>query len=188
MLNGKVMITCLIIGSIKKTAKMSEYFPQPKSLGKLKGELDLSNYATKTDLKNMTGIDISSFAKKADLASLKSNVDELNIDKLKSVPTCLTNLKSNVDKLDVDKLLPVPVDLSKLSDVVKNVVKKDVYNPKVKNIEDKIPGITNLATKTSLDAKINEVKGEIPNITNLATKTTLNAVENKIPSVSNLVK
>ena len=63
-------------------------------------------------------------------------------------------------------MLPVPVDLSKLSDVVKNdVVKKDVFNAKIKHIEDKIPGITNLATKTTLNAKTNEVKSEIPNIT-----------------------
>ena len=61
-------------------------------------------------------------------------------------------------------------------------------NAKKKNIEDKIPDITNLATKTTLNAKINEVKGEIPNITNLATTSALTAVENKIPSVSNLVK
>ena len=56
---------------------MSEYFPEPKSLGKMKVELDLSNYAIKTGLKNVTGIDTSSFAKKVDLASLKSDVDEL---------------------------------------------------------------------------------------------------------------
>ena len=168
---------------------MREYFPEPKFLGKVKIELDLSNHATKTDLKNATGIDTLSFAKKVDLASLKSDVDKLDINKLKNVPTNLKNLKSKVYKLDVHKLVPVPVELSKLSDVVKNdVVKKDVYNAKIKNIEDKIPDITNLATKTTLNAKINEVKGEIPNITNLATKTALNAVENKIPSVSNLVK
>ena len=107
---------------------------------------------------------------------------------MQNVPTNLSNLKSKVKELDVDKLLLVPVDLSKLSDVVKNVVvKKDVYNAKIKNIEDKTPDITNLATKTTLNAKINEVKGEIPSITNLATKTSLNTVENKIPSVSNLV-
>ena len=135
---------------------MGEYFPEPKPLGKVKYQLDLSNYATKTDLKNATGIDTSSFAKKVDLANLKSNVDKLDIDKLKNVPTNLSNLKSKVDKLDVDKLVPVPVDLSKLSDVVKNdVIKKDVYNAKIKNIEDKIPDITNLATKTSLNAKTN---------------------------------
>ena len=106
---------------------------------------------------------------------------------MQNVSTNLSNLKSKVKELDIDKLLPVPVDLIKLSDVVKNVVvKKYVYNAKIKNIEDKTPDITNLATKTTLNAKIN-VKVEIPSITNLATKTSLNAVENKIPSFSNLV-
>ena len=71
---------------------------------------------------------------------------------MKNVPNNLSNLKSKVDKLDVDKLVPVPVDLSKLCDVVKDdVVKKDLYNAKIKNIEDKIPDITN----TTLSAKIN---------------------------------
>ena len=65
-----------------------------KSLGrKLKVELDLPNYATKTDLKNVTGVDISSFTKKTDLANLKSTVDKLDIDELKNVPTNLSNLK-----------------------------------------------------------------------------------------------
>ena len=60
-------------------------------------------------------------------------------------------MKSKVDKLDVDKLLPVLGDLSKLRDVIKNgVVKKDAYTAKIKNIEDKILDITNLATKTTL--------------------------------------
>ena len=131
---------------------------------------------------------------------------------MKNVPTNLSNLKSQVDKIDFDKLVPVLVDLSKLSEVSKNdVVKKDVYNAKIKNIEDKIPDITNLATKTTLNAKINEVKGEIPNttnlavyasfnakinevkgeihnITNLATTSALITIEDGMPSVSNLVK
>ena len=85
---------------------MSQYFPKPsRSLGgniKVKG--DLSNYATKTEVKNVTHTDTSSFALKTNLASLKTEVD----------------------KLDIDKLAPVPVDLSKLSYVVKNdVVKKN---------------------------------------------------------------
>ena len=71
---------------------MSEYFPEPKSLGqKMKVELDLSNYPTKADLKNATGVDTSKFAKKVDLFNLKSNVDKLDIDKLKNVPTILNN-------------------------------------------------------------------------------------------------
>ena len=85
-------------------------------------------------------------------------------------------MKSKVDKLDVDKLLPAPVDLSKLSDVVKNdVVEKNVYNAKIKDIEDKIPDITNLAIKATLNDKINKVKGEILSIANLATTAALNA-------------
>ena len=99
------------------------------------------------------------FAKNTDFAYLKSDADELDINKLKNVPTNLSNLESRVDKLDVDELVPVPADLSKLSDAVKNyVVKKDVYNAKIKNIEHKIPGTTNLATNNTLYAKIDEVK------------------------------
>ena len=121
-------------------------------------------------------------------------------------------MKSNVDKLDVDKLAHVSVGLSKVRDVVKNdVVNKDVYNAKIKNIEDKIPDITNLATDatlndkinevkkkitiitnvattTALNAKINEVKNTITNITNLGTTAALTAVENIVPNFSNLVK
>ena len=156
---------------------MSECFPEPKSAGgRVKVELDLSNYATRADLKNAAGIDISKFAKKVDLASLKSNVDKLDIDKLKNVPTSLSSLKSKVDELDVDELVPFSVDLNKQSYVVKiDVVKKDVYNAKIKNIEDKIPDITNLATNTTLNVKINEIKNKIPELTNLATNTYLNA-------------
>ena len=85
---------------------------------------------------------------------------------MKNLPTNLGNLKNKVDRLDVNKLVPVPVDLSKLSYVEKtDVVKKDLYNAKIKNIED----ITNLATKTTLNAKINGVKGEISSITKLTT-------------------
>ena len=114
----------------------------------------LSNYVTKADLKNTIGLDASKFAKKFDLASLKSNVDKLDIDELKDVPTDLSNLRSKVDKLDIDKLGAVPVDLNKLSNVVKNdVVEKTEDEAKLKNIEDKIPDITNLATKTLLMLK-----------------------------------
>ena len=63
-------------------------------------------------------------------------------------------MKSKVDKLNVDQLVPIPVDLSIVSDVIKNyVVEKDTYNAKIKNIEDKIPDVTNLATNTTLNAK-----------------------------------
>ena len=89
---------------------------------------------------------------------------------------------------NVDKLVRVAVDLSKLSDAIKNcVVKKEVYNAKIKNIEDIIPDIKNVRANTDLDDKINEVNNEIPNITNLTTTTALTAVEDKILNVSNLV-
>ena len=104
---------------------MSENFPEPKSFGRtVKIKPDLSNNATKADLKNATGVDTSKSTKKVDLAGLKSSVNKLNIDKLENIRTNLNNLKSKVDRLDVDKLVSLPVDLSKLIDVVKNDVVK----------------------------------------------------------------
>ena len=83
---------------------MSQYFPKPYEPfgGDINVKVDLSNYATKADIKNISHVDTSSFALKSNLASLKTAVD----------------------KLDINKLVPVPVDLSKLSDVVKNDVAK----------------------------------------------------------------
>ena len=93
---------------------MSQYFPKPYEPfgGDINVKVDLSNYATKTDIKNIFHVDASSFVLKSKLASLKTGVD----------------------KLDIDKLLPVPVDLSKLSDVVKNDVKKFVYDKLVTKV------------------------------------------------------
>ena len=98
---------------------MSQYFPKPYEPfgGDINVKVDLSNYATKADIKNISHVDTSSFALKTNLASLKTEVDEL----------------------DIDKLVPAPVDLGKLSDVVKtDVVKKDVYDKfisKVGNVD-----------------------------------------------------
>ena len=91
---------------------MSQYFPKPyEPFGRdINVKIDLSNHATKTDIKNIVHVDTSSFALKKKLASLKTEVD----------------------KLDIDKLVPVPADLSKLSDVVKNsVVKKIMINYRI---------------------------------------------------------
>ena len=102
------MIIHLIVGLIKKTLyKMSQYFPKPYKPfgGDINVKVDLSNYATKTDIKNISHVDTSSFALKTNLASLKIEVD----------------------KLDIDKLAPVPVDLSKLRDVVKMTLLKKMY-------------------------------------------------------------
>ena len=190
------MIILLIAGLIKKTLyKMINidkyFFPKPyEPFGRnINVRVDLSNYGTKDDIKNFTHVDTSSFALKTNVPNLKTEVDKLDIDKLKSVPNNLSILKTKVDKLDIDKLAPVPADLNKLSNVVNNeVVKKTEYDAKIKNIEDKIPDISNLATKTNLNTKINEVKNEIPSIAGLATTSALTAVENKIPSISKLVK
>ena len=97
---------------------MSQYFPTPSSHKEnIKVEIDLSNYATKKDINDITHVDTSNFALKTNLA----------------------NLKTEVDKLDIDKLVPVPLYLSKLSNVVKNdVAKKAVYDKlvaKVNNID-----------------------------------------------------
>ena len=162
---------------------MSQYFPKPFGR-KIDVNVDLSNYATKTDLKNISHIDTSNFALKINLASLKTEVD----------------------KLDIDKLAPVSVDLSKLSDIVKkDVVKKAVYDKlaaKANNIdtsalilktkyqtdktelEKKIPDVTDFVKKP----KLTEIENKIPSVSSLVTKTTLTAVENKIPNISNLVK
>ena len=165
---------------------MSQYFPklyEPFG-GDINVKVDLSNYATKTDIKNISHIDTSSFA-------LKSN---------------LTSLKTEVDKLDINKLVPVPVDLSKLSDVVKNdVVKKDVYDKlvtKVNNINtsDFVLKTTYSTDKTELGKKIPDVndfvkkvklsklENKIPDVSSLATKTALTTVENKIPDIGNVSK
>ena len=128
---------------------MSQYFPKLfRSFGgNINVKVDLSNYATKTDLKNVTHVDTSSFVLKTNLASLKTEVD----------------------KLDIDKLAPVPVDLSKLSDVVKNdVAKKTVYDKlvaKVNNI-----GTSDFVLKTKFQKDKTELEKKIPDVSNLVKK------------------
>ena len=115
---------------------MSYYPPYRSSSNNIKVKLDLTNYKTKDDVKNITHVDVSSYATK----------------------TNLTSLKTEVDKVDTDKLKTVPADLAKLSNVVKNdVVKKTDYNTKVTSIEAQIAGLTkntvdNLADITKLKA------------------------------------
>ena len=108
MSNGKDTIIHLKVGLIKKTSyKMSQQFPKPfRSFGgNINVKVDLSNYGTEADIKNVTYIDTSNFVLKTNLASLKTKVD----------------------KLDIEKLAPVPVDLSKLSDVVKMMLLKKLF-------------------------------------------------------------
>ena len=117
MLNRKVKIILLKIGLIKRTC---EYFLKPKSLvANVKVELDLSNYATKADLENLTRFDTSEFGNRTDLANLRPDVDKLDSDKFKNIASNSRSLKGKVDNLDIGKLETNPFDLSKLSDVVK---------------------------------------------------------------------
>ena len=121
------MIILLITGLIKKALyKISQYFPKPYEPfgGDINVKVDLSNYATKDDIKNITHVDTSSFVLKTNVANLKTEVDKLDINTLKSLPNNLSILKTKVGKLDVDKLAPVSADLSKLSNVVNNEVAK----------------------------------------------------------------
>ena len=115
---------------------MSQYFPKPFNLhfgDSIKVKIDLSNYATKTDIKNISHIHTSSFA--------------LN--------TNLSSLKTEVDKLDIDKLIPIPSDLSKLSNVVKNdVVKKTVFNKLVAKVDNTDTSDFVLKTKYNTDKTI----------------------------------
>ena len=107
---------------------MSEYFTKPNSLGSIiKVGLDLYNYATKTDLKNATGVDTFAFLKKNWFSWFKSGADNLDIRNLKYVPSGLYGLECKIDGLHVEKLVPVPVDLFKLRNLAKNYVVIKLY-------------------------------------------------------------
>ena len=133
---------------------MSQYFPKPfrSFREKINVKVDLSNHATKTDLKNVTHVD-NKFALKTNLA----------------------DLKIEVDKLDIDKLAPVLVDLSKLSHAVKNdVIKKTVYDKIVttgNNIDT-----SDFVLKTKYQTEKTELEKKTPDISNLATKSALTTV------------
>ena len=142
--------------------EMSYYPPYKSSSSNVKVELDLINYATKTDLKNITHVDVSNFASKTNLAALKTEVD----------------------KVDVDKLKTVPVDLAKLTNAVENdLVEKTVYNTKVTSIETQIADIT----KNTVDnlADITKLKAIDTNSFVLKTKlaSDVTTLENKIDTV-----
>ena len=142
---------------------MSTYYPPYRSSSNnIKVELDLANYATKTDLKNITHVDVGSFASKINLAALKTEVN----------------------KIDVDKLKTVPVDLPKLTNAVEHdLVKKTVYNTKVTSIETQIAGLT----KNTVDNLADITKLKTIDTNNFVLKTKLSSdvttLENKIDSV-----
>ena len=156
----------------------NQYFPPDRNTNNIKVELDLANYATKDDVKDITHVDVSTYATKTNLAALKSEVNKIDVDKLKTTPT----------------------DLAKLRNVVKNdAVKKADYNTKETSIENQIAGVTKhtldnltditklkavdtnnfvLKTKltsdvTTLENKIDSVDKKIPDVSELATKASL---------------
>ena len=147
----------------------------------------MSNYATKTDLKNVSHVDTSIFALKTNLASLKTEVDKLDIDKLVPVPNDLAKL-SNVFKNDVVKKTEYDGLVSKVNNIdTTNFVSKTKYEKdgsdfkdKINKVDKKIPNVSDLVKK--------QISIKIPSITGLATNSALTAVENKIPNVSNSVK
>ena len=128
---------------------MSEHFPKPQShKDNIKIKIDLSNYATKADMKNITHVVTSGFA-------LKTN---------------LSSLKTEVDKLDINKLVSVPTDLSKLSNVVKNdVVKKAAYNKLVAKVDN--TDTNRFILKTKYDTDKTKLENRIPDTSNLIEKT-----------------
>ena len=167
--------------------KMSKYFLKPyKSFGKNNAKVYLSNYATKTDIKNISHVDTSSFALKTNLATLKTEVEKLDIDKLVPVATDFSKL-SNVVKIDVvkkDDKLVTKVNNINTSDFVL----KTKYDTDKSKLENKIPDTRGLVKKRDYNTKITEIEGKTPNVSDLATKTALTTVGNKIPDFSDLVK
>ena len=132
---------------------MSQYFPKPfRSFGgNINVKVDLSNYATKTDLKNVTHVDTSSFALKTNLA----------------------NLKTEVDKLDIDKLVHIPADLSKLSNVVKNDVVNDKLVAKVNAIPLNNIDTSDFVLKTKYQTDKTELEKKVPDVSKFVEKAKL---------------
>ena len=139
------------------------YYPLYKSSSNnVKVELDLTNYATKTDLKNITYVDVSSFASKTNLAALKTEVDKIDADKLKTTPTDLAKLTNGVEH---------------------DVVKKTDHNTKVTSIEAQIAGLT----KNTVDNLADITKPKAIDTNSFANKTKfsadINTLDDKIDGV-----
>ena len=142
---------------------MTQYFPPYRSSrNNIKVELDLANYSTKKDLNNITHVDVSSFANKTNLAALKTEVDKIDADKLKTTPTDLTELTNAIE-----------------NDVAKNTD----YNAKVTSIEAQIAGLT----KNTVDNLADITKLKAIDINSFVTRTKFsadtNALDDKIDGV-----
>ena len=173
------------------------YYPEKDShiRDKVKVELDLSNYEAKKELDQATSVDASDLAAKKDLFVMKDEVEKLGISKLVNFSRNLSNLKTKVDDLDVDKLKAVPSNLKKISDVVDkevfNSTKSKTLKTKANNLERKILDVTTVihinqynTDKQNLEEKIGDVDEKVVDASGLVTKTILNTkiseAENKI--------
>ena len=152
--------------------KMSYYPPYKSSSNNIKVELYLSNYATKDDVENITHVDVSSYATKTNLAALKTEVDKIDVDKLKTVPDGLAKL-SNVVKNEVVK----KADFSADTYVTRSKFSTDTnaLDDKIDKVEKKIPDIRSFETKRNVTTLVNNLNNRIDNlkIKEYAKKTTL---------------
>ena len=151
-------------------------------LGEIKVKLDLSNYATKTDLKNVTDVDVSSLASKTNIASLKTEVDKLDIPKLSAVPADLAKLtnkvgndlaeetdfnalekKGNLETTVQNNYLTTETSINNLKtkaagiDLTKHLKKTD-YDTKVGNLEFKIPDVSGLLPTNTFNSKVSKLE------------------------------
>ena len=152
---------------------MSTYYPPYKnSSNNIKVELDLTNYATKTDLKNIIHTDVSSFASKTNLSALKTEVDKIDADKLKTVPDDLAKL-SNVVQNEVAK----KTDFSADDYIKKTKFSGDInsLDDKIDKVEKKIPDVSSLKTKKNVTTLVKNLDNRIEGlkIKEYAKKTTL---------------
>ena len=148
--------------NVKRYHKMTQYYPPYKSSSNnIKVELDLSNYATRDDVKNITHVDVSSYATKTNLAALKTKVDKIDTDKLKTVPDDLAKL-SNVVKNEVVRKTNFSAD-----DYVKKTKFSGDINSlddKIAKVEKKIPDISSLETKRNVTTLIKNLNDRIDNL------------------------
>ena len=138
---------------------MSTYYPPYKSSNSnVKVELDLTNYATKTDLKNITHVDASNYALKTNLAALKTEVDKIDTDKLKTVPDDLAKL-TNVVKNEIVK----KTDFSTYDYVTKTKFSTDTnaLDDKIDKIDKKIPDASGLVTKSNVTILVRDLDDRI---------------------------
>ena len=186
---------------------MNEYFSPSRRRfrGDIKVKLDLSNYATKTDQKNVTHVDVSSFASKTNLASLKTAADKIDVKKLKTVPAGLDKLTNKVtndlvEETDFNKLEKKVTDNKTEQDNLETKVTSNHLTTEssingLKTISDSID-LTKYVKQSDFDTKVGNLELKIPDVSGLLSTTVFNSkaieLETKIktveskPNVSNL--